>query len=119
LKIRILNLNKFQFLDEYYRLIKVVMTSQQNTVDYSIMKEVTDIYHMALDHYKEHILPVIERNQKLATNSQQISFPTFSWPALPSEIKSKDDALIDNQRKEISELKSKVLQIILPSKLLF
>jgi len=104
------SLQKFKFLDEYYRVMKVVMTNQQNTFNYSLTRELSDIYHMALNHFKEDILPAIKRKQQLAYNtaSQRISFPTFTFPPLASDFKLKYDRLIDNQQKEISELKSKV-----------
>ena len=60
---------------------------------------------MAVNHFKEHILPANEKKQQLAMNtaSQRISFPTFNFPPWPSEFKLKDD-----QKKEISDMKSKV-----------
>ena len=105
------------------------MTSQQNKLDYSLAEEVNDIYHMALNHFKEHVIPAKKRNQQLLTDnttSQGLSFPTFNFSPLlplelklPSEFKLKDDRLIDNQRKEISELKLKVRQTFLQPKNLY
>jgi len=86
------------------------MTNQQNTFNYSLTKEVNDIYHMALNHFQQHVLPAIKRKQQLAMNttSQRISFPTFSFPPYHSEFKLEDGRLVDNLRKENSEWKSKV-----------
>ena len=94
------------------------MTNQQNTFNYSLTKEVNDIYHMALNHFQEHVLPAIKRKQQLDmkrkqqlamnTTSQRISFPTFSFPPYHSEFKLEDGRLVDNLRKENSEWKSKV-----------
>ncbi len=98
-------------MDECYRVIKVVITNQQKKLNYSLKKELNDIYHMAVNHYEEHSFPGIKRRQELTmkTPSQRISsFPTSNSPKGPSELKPEDRRLIDTLQKENSELKLKV-----------
>lgn len=102
-------------MDESYRVLKVLSTIQKNAFDYSITKELRDMYHMALNHFKEHILPAIKKKEdQLAMNdifNPRNSFPTLNLPKVPLPQLKMDDRLllIDTQQKEISELKSKVL----------
>jgi len=86
------------------------MTNQQQQLNYyQLMIELDDIYDLASSHYNEHILPEIERNQKLtAYTSQRVFVPTSVLTTVPSEAKLEDCHLNDNRRRENSELKSKV-----------
>ncbi len=100
---------QFQFLDEYYRLLKVLMTNQQNTVDYTVMYKVSELYHMALNHYKEHINPVIKSHSTFSAPTR-FSSPAFKSSTLSSELLKLmgDHRYVDNQQKENSELKLRV-----------
>jgi len=88
-----------------------VITNQQNKLSNSLKNELSDINHIAINHYEEHILPALKRRTDLAmkTLSQRISsIPTPNSPKVPSELKLEDRRLIDNLQKENSELKLKV-----------
>ena len=91
------------------------MATKQNKLYHSLTEELSDIYHMALNHFQEHILPAIKRKQQLArqTFSQRISSEISSLSSsnltkVASKLQPEDRRLIDNLRKENSELKSKV-----------
>lgn len=88
------------------------MANQQIQLNsYPLTIEHDDIYGMALSHFKEHILPSLKEKQKLSTRtiSQGISIPTAAaCPSVSLQFKLEDRLLINNLRKENSELKSKV-----------
>ena len=90
------------------------MTNQQNKLQpHEFTKELNDIFSTATNHFKEHIVPSLKRNQKLPNMStlfsQRISIPnSFNLPITTKELKLEDRRLIDNLRKDNSELKSKV-----------
>ena len=92
-----------------------MMSNQLNRLDsYEFLKELNDMCTMANDHFKEHILPdLLKRKQKLSTISRGISYPINYLPEVPLEHELEDRLYINiDQRKENSELKSKVWQNI-------
>ena len=96
-------------MDECYRILKVVMTNQQQGLNYNqSIREVDDIHDMACSHFREHILPAIATNQKKTTNTSQRIFVPTVLTTVPSQVKLEDSNIIENLRKENSELKSKV-----------
>jgi len=92
-----------------------MMSNQLNRLDsYEFLKELNDLCRMAIDHFQEHILPdLLKRKQKLATISRGISYPINYLPEVPLEHELEDRLYINiDQRKENSELKSKVWKAI-------
>lgn len=95
-------------LDEFYRLCRVVMTTQTRLNSHQLLKEFRDLTSTACNHLVEHIVPTMKATKMLAiipaSTTSSSNYPLSAAPV----FKMEDRLLIDSQRKEISELKSKV-----------
>ena len=102
----------FQILDECYRVIREVMTKKQTLLNSTeLLSELRDMTQTASNHFKEHVIPANKGNRPMLTMNPPTIFTSTCFPmASGPVIKMEDRFLIENhQRKEISELKSKVI----------
>ncbi len=60
---------KIQILDECYRILRELMKNNYDgkpgMSNCEVLKELRDLFDMAQEHFQEHILPEMERKQKL------------------------------------------------------
>ena len=90
------------------------MANQHNRLDSGeLLSELNDITDTAIRHFDGHILPEIEERNVMLDDSYSSSrdgtYSTFFPSAGPPKFKLEDRLLIENQRKEIADLKSKVM----------
>lgn len=93
--------------------MKEVMANQHTQLDSGeILSELDYITDTATEHFEENILPEIERREMFddSCSSRDSTSSSTSFPSAgPPKFKLEDRLLIENQRKEIADLKSKVI----------
>ncbi|XP_046644411.1 F-box only protein 28-like isoform X2 [Daphnia pulicaria] len=108
-------------LDECYRLLReiVVLKNISFTKSYELLQEFTDISSMAMEHFEEHILPTMKRNQMINTAIRNSSprFNSCDTDAADNDSESgielvvqQNHLLINSQERQIVDLKTKVTE---------
>lgn len=54
-------------LDECYRVLREVIVHKNPPKSYELLQELRDISSMAMEHFEEHIVPTMKRNQIIST----------------------------------------------------
>lgn len=54
-------------LDECYRVLREVVVHKNPPKSYELLQELRDISSMAMEHFEEHIVPTMKRNQMINT----------------------------------------------------
>lgn len=62
---RIPNDCAFKVLDECYRVLREVVVHKNPPKSYELLQELRDISSMAMEHFEEHIVPTMKRNQQV------------------------------------------------------
>ena len=56
-----------QVLDECYRVLREVVVHKNPPKSYELLQELRDISSMAMEHFEEHIVPTMKRNQLISS----------------------------------------------------
>ncbi len=106
----IILLTIFQVLDECYRLLRVVMSQKQPLLNVDdVLRELRGMNTAASDHFTKRIIPANKGAQGLQMISTGISSSYSCLTVNEAPVfKTEDRLLIDRQRNEISNLRSKV-----------
>ena len=65
-----------QVLDECYRILREVIVHKNPPKSYELLQELRDISSMAMEHFEEHIVPTMKKNQ-LLSNTMRNNSPRF------------------------------------------
>lgn len=100
-------------LDEFNRLCRVVMTTQTRLISHELLDELEDLTSTACNHFKERIIPAMKSTKISAIIPTGIPASSSNYPISTPVFRMEDRLLIDSQRKQISELKSKVANFLI------